>query len=73
MGDENGISMAQKMLGMYKVLFKVDYSQKDFDDVRPGFFATEMSFTFLDWLIIDKILEERDFDLSNIDEEQMLQ
>jgi hypothetical protein len=34
--------------------------------------AAEMSFTFLDWQIVERIINERNFDLSNIDEESAL-
>ena len=60
----------EKLLHSYKAMYKVDYSQEmNEKNEQPAFFSTEMSFTYLDWHIIDKILNERDFDFSNIDEE----
>ena len=38
------------------------------DPDLPAFITTELSFTFLDYQIVEKILQDRNFDLSNIDE-----
>lgn len=47
----------------------MDFSQESRSEFLPSFFAAQISFTYLDWFILERVLKERDFDLSNIDEE----
>lgn len=64
------LTYAKRKLETYKAMYRIDYSQEiNQENQMPAFFSAEMSFTFLDWAIIEKILDERDFDFSNIDEE----
>jgi len=56
-------------LAQYSDLFTVDFSQESRSEFLPSFFAAQISFTYLDWFILERVLKERDFDLSNIDEE----
>jgi hypothetical protein len=53
---------------MYAHLFSVDYSNDNLNEDDPSFIGAQMSFTYLDMQIIEKVLLEREFDLSNIDE-----
>ena len=53
---------------MYSHLYSVDYSNDNLNADDPSFIGTQMSFTYLDMQIIEKVLLEREFDLSNIDE-----
>ena len=42
-------------------MFSVDFSQNDC-------FAVELSFTMLDWIIMERIIDDKTFDFSNVDE-----
>ena len=48
-------------------LFGVDYNLNP--GVESNVFITELSFTVLDWIILDKIQGKKRFTLSDIDDE----
>ena len=50
----------------YEQMFSVDYSGNDC-------FALELSFTLLDWIIMERVKVHKTFDFSNVDEKQLLQ
>ena len=45
----------------FEQMFSVDFSQNDC-------FAVELSFTMLDWIIMERIIKDKTFDFSNVDE-----
>lgn len=45
----------------YEQMFSVDFTSHDC-------FAVELSFTLLDWIIMDRIIEDKTFDFGNVDE-----
>ena len=67
-----GTPLSAALLSMYSDLFSVDFTEEDTNELVPAFFYAEMSFTFLDWLILERILLDADFDLSNLDPETQL-
>jgi len=51
-----------KTMELYEQLFNVDYSQHEEElDGRPAFFQSELSFSFLNWYITEKVLTDREF------------
>ena len=45
----------------YEMMFSVDFTQDDC-------FIVELSFTMLDWIIMERIIKDKTFDFSNVDE-----
>ena len=50
---------------IYEQMFSVDYT-------RLECFTVELSFTMLDWIIMERIIKDKTFDFSNVDEKQLL-
>ena len=50
----------------YKNMFSVDYDETDF-------FSLELSFTCLDWMLMERIVEDKTYSFRNVDEFQRLQ
>ena len=63
----------QIMESQYAHLFSVDFNVMSDDPDLPAFITTELSFTFVDFQIAEKILLDRNFDLHNIDEQSRIQ
>jgi hypothetical protein len=64
------VKLEEKVAILYSHLFNIDYSLKTIDcEKSPEFLALELSFTYQDYQIIEKIINERRFDLKNIDTE----
>jgi len=60
-----------KQKGRVSGLFRVDYNLNP--GVESSAFIAELSFTVLDWIILDKILNSsKPFTLRDIDDEQAL-
>jgi hypothetical protein len=59
--------LRQKLLKLiYEEVYDVEYSQ-------PDCFAIELSFTILDWTIMERIVDDKTYDFSNVEQEQRLQ
>ena len=50
----------------YESIFSVDYSNDES-------FSVELSFTMLDWRILERIINDRAFDFANVDMKQIMQ
>ena len=50
----------------YEQMFAVEFSNDDS-------FNVSLSFTMLDWRIMERIIEDKTFDFANVDEKQILQ
>lgn len=48
------------------MLFSVDFQQRDS-------FAVELSFTLLDWIILERIVDDRTYDFSSVGQEEQIQ
>ena len=59
-GMSEALIRADIVKGTYRRMFTVDYSQEDF-------FVCENSFCLLDWMITEKIINDKTFDFSDID------
>ena len=49
----------------YNMMFSVDYDEDEF-------FSLELSFTCIDWLIMERIISDKTFSFRNIDDFQRL-
>jgi len=53
--------LKQKLLKLiYEDIYDVDYSQLDY-------FAIDLSFTILDWTIMERIIDDKTYDFSNVE------
>jgi len=50
---------------VYEEMFSVDYNSSDY-------FAIELSFNILDWTILERIVTDKTYKLSNVDKKQRL-
>ena len=50
----------------YEEMFSVDFSNSES-------FSVSLSFTMLDWRILERIIDDREFDFGNVDMQQILQ
>ena len=50
----------------YEQMFSVDFTHHEC-------FNVELSFTMLDWIIMERIIKDKTFDFANVDEKQLLQ
>ena len=49
----------------YEQMFSVDYSQREC-------FAVELSFTILDWIILERVIKDKTFNVTHVGQEQMI-
>ena len=57
---------------LYSNLFSIDFDAENDEKDAPSFMTAELSFTFLDFQIAERVLNERSFNLSNIDEQSKI-
>jgi len=61
--------LREKYSIMFSSLFSVDFDISSKRHDMPSFMCAEHSFTWLDYALVEKIINDPEFDLDNMDQE----